>query len=222
MVGLYISLGLLGLAAVDPVGIAIMPLLLIQKRPLERALIFLSGSFASLMLFGVLFAKGLGQVVLRFENRNHWFVPTVELLAGVILLMIAAVVYVQYRRGKDSVEPSERTRKWLNLTNFHLFVVGALLVAVQSVLDVVFAVAMVRVGQYRLNDLQLVAGVATYAAMALVIQIIVVVAYRLAPPVQRTKRLKLVNTLLAKYSSQTLIAVSLVLGILLLGSALLS
>jgi hypothetical protein len=129
---------------------------------------------------------------------------------------------VQYRRGKDSVEPSERTRKWLNLTNFHLFVVGALLVAVQSVLDVVFAVAMVRVGQYRLNDLQLVAGVATYAAMALVIQIIVVVAYRLAPPVQRTKRLKLVNTLLAKYSSQTLIAVSLVLGILLLGSALLS
>ena len=44
MLSLLVSLGLLGLAAVDPVGIAVMPLLLTQTDGIRRSVWFLIGS----------------------------------------------------------------------------------------------------------------------------------------------------------------------------------
>lgn len=212
MFGLYISLFFLGLAAIDPIGIGIMPILLAQKHPYRRSFVFLGGSFVALITMGLLFAKGLGQLVLKFEERNHWFVPVIEVIAGSILVIIAAAVYAQSRKGKSSVEPSVRTKKWLRLNDLHLFLLGALIVTVQSVIDVVFVVAMIRVGQFQLSKVALVTAVATYAITALVLQLVVIIIFRLAPAQQKDKWLQKVHSWLVKYSNQTLIAVSLMLS----------
>jgi hypothetical protein len=216
MYGLYISLAALGLSAIDPIGIGIMPILLIQKHPYKRVAIFLSGSFLSLIIMGLLFARGLGNVVLRFEHRHSWFVPSVEIIAAVILLIIAITVYVRSRSGKTAIEPSQKTRTWLQLGNWQLFLCGALLVALQSIIDVVFVIAMIRVGQFKLSSFGLVMAVATYAIAALVLQIAVIVVFRFAPQREKTKTLEYVQHLLIKYSNQALITISVVLSLILL------
>src|SRR5579864_3373190 len=104
MLNVYIALAFLGLSAIDPVGIGIMPILLVQGHPYRRVAAFLGGSFLSLMTMGLLFAKGLGQLVLKFEHSHPWFIPTVEAIAGVILLITALTVYVRLKAGKASVE----------------------------------------------------------------------------------------------------------------------
>lgn len=214
--GLFLSLALLGLSAVDPIGIAAMPILLLQNDPFKRSFIFLGGSFVALMAMGLLFARGFGTVVLNFENSNTWFVPSVETIAGVVLLSIAATVLWRMKTGKLSVEPSETVVQRLRLGGWQLFIFGGLLVAVQSIIDVVFAIAMIRVGQLHLPAVTLVAAVVTYAGMALVLQFAVVAAYRLTPPKRRDKTLDRVNGLLAKYANQVLIGVSFLLGCALL------
>jgi hypothetical protein len=219
MPGLYISLALLGLSAVDPVGIGVMPVLLIQERPYKRAFVFLAGSFLSLMVIGVVFAKGLGEATVVFERNHTWLVPGVEAAAGVILLVIATAVFAQLKSGV-SMEPSGRTRRWLQLGSWQLFSLGALLVAVQSIVDVVFVIAMVRVGQLKLSGLALVTAVATYAVTALVFQLAVVGAFRVAPAQQRAKTLDVIRRVLVRYSNQTLVAVSLVLGVVLIAFAI--
>jgi hypothetical protein len=216
MYGLYISLAALGLSAVDPIGIGVMPVLLIQKHPYKRAAVFLSGSLVSLLVMGLLFAKGLGTVVLRFERSHSWFVPSVEIIAAVILLIIAITVYVRSRSGKTAIEPSQKTRTWLQLGNWQLFLCGALLVALQSIIDVVFVIAMIRAGQFKLSDAQLVGAVATYALTALVLQIAVVLAFRLAPERDKARILDKVRILLISYSNQAVIIVSLLLSLILL------
>ncbi|MDB5183085.1 MAG: hypothetical protein JWO47_869 [Candidatus Saccharibacteria bacterium] len=219
MLRLFISLAILGLSAVDPVGIGIMPVLLVQKHPYKRALIFLSGSFTALMLMGLVFAKGIGTFVLHFEHANSWFLPGVERAAGVILLCVATVTFMRLKSGKTEGELPSKTRKWLKLNHLKLFLLGGLIVAVQSVLDVVFVIAMVRAGQFSLSNLSLVAAVATYAVAALVIQIAVVLAFRLTPTAERDKFLARVQKLLKNYASQALVAISLILGIVLLALA---
>jgi hypothetical protein len=220
MFGLYISLALLGLSAVDPVGIGIMPILLIQKHPYRRAFIFLGGSFVSLMIFGVLFAKGLGAITVAFEQTHLWLVPSTEAFGGVILLVIAVIAYVQLKTGKISVVPSKRTQGWLQLGNWQLFTLGALLVAIQSMIDIVFVIAMVRVGQLKLSGLSLISAVATYAIAALVLQVAVVGAFRATPLVQKTQTLNAVRKVLIEYSSQALIIVSTILSLVLFALAL--
>ena len=64
MLALFISLVLLGLSAIDPIGIAAMPILLVQNTPTNEVSYFLFGSFMSLMLMGMLFAKGFGHIVI--------------------------------------------------------------------------------------------------------------------------------------------------------------
>ncbi|HEX4774970.1 MAG TPA: GAP family protein [Candidatus Saccharimonadales bacterium] len=220
MFGLYVALALLGLAAIDPVGIGIMPLLLVQQRPYGRSFLFLGGSFVSLMVMGLLFAKGLGKVVLHFERHNSWFVPTVEVIGGSILLIIAATLYIQLRRGSLGVEPGGKMRRALDFGSARLFVAGALLVAVQSVVDVVFVVAMVRIGQYSLSNVALILAVVTYAIAALILQAAVIAAFCLTPAKQKTQTLELVHRLLEKYAHQALIIISFGLGCLLLVLAL--
>jgi len=210
----------LGLAAIDPVGISIMPILLVQERPYARSLFFLSGSFVSLIVMGLLFAMGLGQFVLRLEQQVHWLVPVAEAIAGAILIIVAAYLFFRLRFGKVSVDPSGNTRRWLTMGNGRLFVLGAVLVAVQSVLDVVFVLAMIRVGQFRLSGLTLVSAIATYAFAALLLQAAVVIIFRMAPDRQKDKVLQKVSLALAKYSYQAIIAVSLGIGLLLLASTI--
>jgi hypothetical protein len=110
--------------------------------------------------------------------------------------------------------------KWLQLGDWQLFWLGALIVAIQSVIDVVFVIAMVRVGALELSGLMLIAAVATYAIAALLLQVAVVVAFRVAPVHQKTKTLDAIRRVLVKYSYQSLIIVSSVLGLVLIGLAL--
>jgi hypothetical protein len=216
MYSVYGSLALLGLAAIDPIGIGIMPILLVQKHPYKRVALFLGGSFCALMIMGLIFAKGFGEIVLRFEHHSSWFVPTVEVIAAVVLLSIALTLYIKLRTGKASVEPSAATRRWLQLGGWQLFIAGAGLVAVQSLIDLVFVIAMIRVGQLTLSNTGLVGAVATYAVTALALQALVVGAFVMTPWRQRTRTLEKVHTLLEQYAYQTVIIVSILLsGILL-------
>ena len=216
MVSLFIYLALLGLAAFDPVGIASMPILLLQKNPFKRSFVFLGGSFLSLMVMGFLFSQGLGAIVLNFENTHTWFVPSVESIAGLILLGVAGTMLWRLKYGKLSVEPADTMIKRLQLSSWKLLLFGALLVAVQSVFDVVFVIATIRIGQLHLSTVTLTAALATYASMALVLQFAVVVAYKLAPSKQRVKTLDKVHGLLIKYANQALIGISFLLGCALL------
>jgi hypothetical protein len=214
--GLFFSLALLGLAAIDPIGIAAMPILLTQKKPFARSFTFLGGSFVSLMVMGFLFARGFGVRVLRFENTHAWLVPGAEVLAGLVLLGIAGTLLWRVKTGRFSVEPSDKVTKRLRLGGWQLFILGAVIVAVQSIVDVVFVIAMIRVGQINLSTIRLLAGIAAYAIAALVLQLAVVAAYRLAPQKHRLQTLDKVHRLLVRYASQALIGVSLVLGCALL------
>lgn len=220
MFGLYSSLSFLGLSAIDPIGIGIIPVLLVQKKPYRRVAAFLGGSFMSLMAMGLLLAKGLGQIVLRFEHDHSWFVPVVETVAGFVLLAIAITVYVRLRAGKTSGETSKSTIRWLQLGNLQLFLFGGLLVVIQSIIDVVFVIAMIRIGQLRLSNLIIITSVATYAITALALQLVVVVAFRFAPHEQKAKMLERVRSSLVRYSSQAIVIISLILSVLLFTLAL--
>lgn len=216
MFGLFFSLALLGLAAIDPIGIAAMPILLTQKKPFARSFTFLGGSFVSLMVMGFLFARGFGVRVLRFENTHTWLVPGAEALGGLVLLGIAGTLLWRIKTGRLSVEPSDNVAKRLRLGGWQLFILGAVIVAVQSIVDVVFVIAMIRVGQIKLSNIRLLAGIAAYAVAALVLQLAVIAAYRLAPQKHRLQTLDKVRRLLAQYANQSLIGVSLALGCALL------
>jgi hypothetical protein len=216
MLGVFVSLALLGLSAIDPIGIAAMPVLLLQAHPFRRSFIFLSGSFVSLMVMGLLFSRGFGAIVLKFENTNPWFVPSAEVIAGLVLLGIAGTMVWRIKAGKLSVEPADSMLKRLQLVSWQLFIFGFLLVAVQSLVDVVFVIAMIRIGQLHLKIITLLAAVATYSVMALLWQGAVVAAYKLAPSKQRIKTLDRVHRLLTKYANQATIGVSFLLGCALL------
>ncbi len=221
VLGLLISLALLGLASIDPVGIAAVLVLLAHKRPLARSFIFLGGSLTALLAGGLVLAKGFGLAVLRFEKTHAWLVPGVETLAGLVLLAIGAVLVWQLKTGRSSAEPSAAMMKRLRLGDLQLFVLGAVIVTVQSIADVVFVIAMIHVGQLNLSTAAIVAAVGVYAVAALVLQLAAVAAYRLAPPDKRAATLAKVHGLLAGYSGQALVCVSLLLGCGLLGAGLL-
>jgi Ca2+/Na+ antiporter len=216
VLSLCISLIALGLAAIDPIGIGIIPILLVQKNPYRKAAIFLSGSFISLIIMGLLFSKGLGQIILHFEHHNTWLIPLAELVAAAGLIVVALVIYIQLKRGKTSIEPSERTRKWLKLGSWHLFFIGITLVAIQSLLDIVFIVAMVRIGDLKLSNLKVISSVIVYSIAALSLQLLVVAAFRLSPTKQKARTLEKVHNVLELYSYQALIIVSLTLSLLLI------
>jgi hypothetical protein len=213
---LFTYLALLGISAIDPIGIAAMPILLLQKQPVKRSFIFLGGSFVSLIGIGLLFAKGFGQTILNFEKFHSWFVPGVEVVAGLTLLSIVGTLLWRMKTGRLSIDPPASMVKRLQLGNWQLFIVGALLVAFQSTVDVVFVIAMIRVGQLRLSNITLTAAVVTYAVTALVLQLSVVVAYMLTSPKRRAQTLDKVHNLLVKYANQALIGVSFLLGCVLL------
>ena len=212
MVSLFISLALLGLAAVDPIGIAAMPLLLSQKRPVVRSLIFLLGSFIALIALGFVLAMGLGAIILQFEMAHTWLIPTIEIAAGAVLLLVAVFMIWHTSKQPSLGKPSTAIANRLSLGNWQLFSFGAILVTVQSAVDVVFVVAMIRVQTLHLQPALLTLSVATYAIAALLLQLLIVAIYSMTPQEQRTNVLRRTSRLIARYADRTVIVVSTLLG----------
>jgi hypothetical protein len=216
MIGLFTLLFFLGISAVDPIGIAAMPILLLQDRPYRRSFIFLSGSFFSLTLMGVLFARGFGIIVLHFNTSHPWLISYAEAISGIILLCVGTALLWRLKKGSLSTNPPHSFISKLQLGNTRLFIVGALIVAIQSVIDVVFVIAMIRAGQLQLPNITLLLAVITYAIAALLLQLLVVLTYWITPIDRKTKTLNKVHRLLSKYANQVLISVSFLIGIALL------
>ena len=213
---MYITLAVLGVSAIDPIGLAAMPLLLLQKHPLRRCFIFLAGSFVSLMIMGLVFAQGFGTAVLHFQTRYPHFVTTTEAAAGILLVILAIVLFWRYKKGLSTSHTPGVLVASLERAGWQLFIAGALLVAVQSVVDVVFLIAMIHIGQLHAHFITLIAGVATYTMAALLLQLSIVMVYTLSSPQNKEKSLRIVRHLLEKYADQLLIGVSFLLGCVLL------
>lgn len=211
-----VSLALLGLAAVDPVGIAVMPMLLTQRNGIRRSVWFLLGSALGITALGVLFAVGAGRVMLHVTDDYPWLEPSIEIVCGV--LFAAFGLYV-WRRGGD-VEVSSGLRKRLDLPGGTLFGFGAALVVVQSLLDVVFIVAMVNIGAKNLPAFEVVIAVLVYAAAALLVQTAIVVAYALVAPQRRQRVADAVTGWLDRNGARTAVIAAIGVGALLVASGI--
>jgi hypothetical protein len=209
-------MALLGLAAVDPVGIAIMPLLLTQPHGLRRAVWFVLGSAVGIMTLGVLFAVGAGHVMLRLTDDFPWLEPGVEIACGVAF---AAFGLYLWRRGGE-VEVSAGLRRRLDLPGAALFGFGAALVVAQSLVDVVFIVAMVNIGAGSLPVAEVVIAVLVYTVAALALQIAIVVAYALAAPARRQKVADTVTGWLDRNGQRTAVIAAIGVGALLVASGI--
>jgi hypothetical protein len=222
LIRICIVMALLGLAAIDPIGIVAMPVLLMQKRPLLRSSMFLAGGLTSIMSMGIAFALGLGSRVLAIEQSYPWVTPAAELAAAIILFGIAG--YVLHRKvARDTA--AELPTQMIHQFRFgsgHVFAVGAALVAIQSLADVVFVVAMIRLGQVHLSLMALVASVGAYAVAALAIQIVIVVLFISTPQVRRAATMDTVRGVLVRYAPYATAGASLLIGGILMIYALLT
>lgn len=207
---------LLGLASVDPIGIAVIPIVLIQKDPLRRAAVFIAGSFSALVGMGLLFTKGLGVLIITFESSHPWVIQVIELVGGLVLLSISLALYLKIRSKKLHVDPPQSLKERLSLGKLQLFGTAVVLVAIQSVLDVVFVITMIRIGQLRLAFTRLLLVIFTYAASALCIQFAVIGAYILTPEKHRERILKKIHNLLEKHAYKLVTSISFSLGVVLL------
>lgn len=209
----------LGISAFDPVGLAAMPILLAQPRGVTRAWTFLAGSVAALMLLGVAFASGLGGPIVRFSKQYPWLNPTIELVAAVILILIGGWLLwharVTARSGAGASLASDSFVKRLKLPVGLLFVFGFLLVTVQSLVDVVFLVAMVEMGTRALGLLATTLAVGVYTIAALALQILVVVGYQLMSAERRGAALTSFNDFLERRGEWIAGWLTLLLGVVL-------
>lgn len=220
MYGLLLTLLLLGLSAVDPVGIAAMPFLLLHQRPVFRSMLFLSGSFVALLGMGFVFSGGIGAILLNYEKQYSWVFPFIELVAGAVLLFVAGFLIRKGKTANHSADLSGSIQRRLTMSKGKLFAFGAIIVAVQSTVDVVFVIAMIRMQQLHLSALELFAAITTYALGALAIQLAIVVAYCVVPASQRQRLLAKVRHFTTRYSQRSVILISLVFGSILCVNAL--
>jgi hypothetical protein len=212
-IALLLSLVLIGLSEIDPVGLMAIPVLLTQKNPFVRALIFLAGSFVALVLMGVVYAQGFGGTLLRFETSRSWLTPSIETAAGGVLLCVAAVLFWRLKTKPLRLEkPSGTMRKRLGLGNAQLFIFATGMVIAQSTVDVVFIVVMIRIGHLHLSPVDLLTAIITYSLAALTLQFIIIIAYTLTPLERRRRMLATVRRLLAAHAHQAIVYVSLLLG----------
>jgi Sap, sulfolipid-1-addressing protein len=213
MSGLSVVLELagLGLAAVDPIGLAFMPILLAQPRGTFRAFIFMFGSFVALTVLGLVFTTGFGSGVLAFNERYPWAAPTVETLGGIALFLIGLYMLRHARRAESSLAP-ESLIKRLELPVPLLLLFGAVLVTVQSLVDVVFIVAMVEAGTEDLSLTEKVVAVLAYAIGALLLQMLVIVGYWLIAADQRKQAMDRFTEWLNHHGETATGWISLVLG----------
>ena len=94
-----------------------------------------------------------------------------------------------------------------------LWLFGFLLVTIQSIIDVVFLVAMVETGTRQLPFLPLLLAVTTYTIAALLLQVLVIVVYMALPHAKRAAAMTKFNTLLESHGELVAGIISLVLGI---------
>ena len=113
---------------------------------------------------------------------------------------------------------SDSLRRRLNLSGGKLFGFGAGLVVVQSLLDVVFIVAMINVGARNLPALEVLIAVVVYAAAALTFQIAIVAAYAMAGPQRRTVVADAVTGWLDRHGTTTAIIAAIGVGAVLVAS----
>jgi hypothetical protein len=213
MTHLIITLVILGLLSIDPIGIAAIIIILTQKKPLSRSFIFLAGSFVALLLVGMVLAFGVGRELLHFDHGHRWIKPSVDLTAGVLLVMVSVVLYIRFKQGKEFTKLSNNLMEKLKLSNFRLFSLGAAIVTFQSVADVVFVVAMVKTGHMHIAVWKITISVIAYSISALVLQFIAILVFYLSPHNHRLKTLDKISSLLDRYAAQLLIEISLMLGV---------
>ncbi|MCB9412627.1 MAG: GAP family protein [Actinobacteria bacterium] len=219
--GLLGEMVALGLGAFDPVGLAAMPILLSQAQGVRRAWTFILGSVTAIMILGIAFASGLGRPIVSFSKQYPWLNSAIELTASVILVGIAVWLLWHARSvarsGKNESLASESFTKRLELPLALLFVFGFLLVTVQSLVDVVFLVAMVEMGTRELPLVGTAVAVATYTLAALALQMIVVVVYQLLSTDRRDAALARFNAYLDSHGELVAGVLTLVLGLVLAG-----
>jgi hypothetical protein len=218
VLSLVVSLGFLGLAAVDPVGIAVMPLLLTQPNGIRRSTWFLLGSVLGIITLGVVFVIGAGRIMLRLTTDYPWLEPGIEIVSGVLFAGFGFYLWWRRRHGDAGPEVSDSLRRRLNLSGGKLFGFGAGLVVVQSLLDVVFIVAMINVGARNLPALEVLIAVVVYAAAALTFQIAIVAAYAMAGPQRRTVVADAVTGWLDRHGTTTAIIAAIGVGAVLVAS----
>ena len=206
----------LGLAAFDPVGVAATLLLLAQPRGITRAWVFIAGSVSALMIFGVAVASGLGHPIVEFSRRYPWLDGAIEVGAGIILVVVAGWLLWHARKsGGSSLTPDAITRR-LRLPLAMLFLFGFILVTVQSIVDVVFLLAMVEMGARLLGMLETIIAVAVYTLAALLIQLVVVIGYQSMPAEKRASALVRFNDVLDKRGELVAGILALLLGLVLI------
>jgi hypothetical protein len=217
VLAIFASLALLGILTIDPIGIAAMPILLIQKKPITRSLSFLAGSFMSITIMGILLARYIGRALLNLEITHSWLMPSIEFIAGLIMLGIALFIFTKRNHTNFKASAlSETVITKLQRGNLHLFILGFVIILVQSLVDVVFVVAMIRLSQLHITNLNLSIAAAIYASSSLLIQFLIVAAFVITPLKHRDKTLVKVRTLLDNYINHFIIGISLVLGFVLL------
>jgi hypothetical protein len=217
--GLLGEMVALGLGAFDPVGLAAMPILLSQARGVRRAWTFVIGSITAIMLLGIAFASGLGKPIVEFSKDYPWLNSAIELGAAVILIGIGVWLLLHARHvarsGTGQALASASFTKRLELPMPLLFVFGFLLVTVQSLVDVVFLVAMVEMGTRQLALMGTVAAITVYTVAALALQMIVIVVYQLLSAERRDAALERFNAYLDSHGELVAGVLTLVLGVVL-------
>ncbi len=217
MLRIFLAMAGLGLAAVDPIGIAIMPLLLMREQPIRRSVAFLAGSLLALMIMGVAFAWGLGRAVLRIEQAYPWLLPYGQVIAGIILLAFAVGMAMHWWRHRQTgMEPPKLLAEQLQLKLGHIMAAGAALVVAQSLADVVFVVAMVHVGQQYWHLWKMASAVFVYSVAALALQIGIVCLYCWLPAMHRERALKKLRGFIGGYAEPAAIVASVIIALVLL------
>lgn len=214
-IGFALELFALGLSAFDPIGVAVVILLLAQPSGVVRAWAFLIGSIASLMLLGWIVASGLGRPIVKFREAYPWLDTAFELVVGIVLVVVGMTLLRRARSGGGGLEPEFITRR-LRVPTPLLAVLGFLLVTVQNILDAVFIVAMVETGQRLLDVLQTLLAVSIFTVAAVLVQVLLVLAYQFMPAARRKASLDGFNRLLERRGEQVAGWLALALGAILL------
>lgn len=211
----------LGLSAFDPIGVAVVILLLAQPRGVTRAWAFLAGSAASLLVLGMLVAGGFGRPIVRFRQQYPWLDPGFEAAAGIVLVVVGLWLlrHASNADPEQGLQPEFITRR-LRVSTPVLFVVGFLLVTVQNALDAVFVVAMVETGTRLLSLAHTLLAVSVYTLAAVLVQVLLILAYQLLPDDRRNSALNGFNDLLERRGEQVAGWLALILGLLLVGFGL--
>jgi len=218
VIAVFLSLAILGFIAVDPIGIAVTLIILVQKKPIARSMSFIAGSFSILIILGYLISRYLGKYVYRLTTKDHWVITIIESISGLILLLISLYLYIKSKTTnyKKLYSPSLALTNQINLGYIHLFFIGVAVVSVQSLADVVFILAMTKLGSLKLSTINLSIALLIYAISSLLIQCLIVFAFLITPRKNKNKVLIKVNTLLEKYANKLIIGISFILGLILL------